>query len=191
MTAAAILQQAGFVPTVPTPLQTVGTPQSKAQGHVPTVPTVPTRNSEVETAHGNAGLEPGLTLTADQLAACQSMQADTANRHAGRVPPSDTAAIHCERCGPVWVHPTIAEVLPMVDGWPRALGCPWCFVRKTGGYIPRPPVTCEGCRYFTPDAINPPAGVGVCGAGKGMHYSMTRHACGTCRPATTKEVDHD
>ena len=46
MTAAAILQQAGFVPTVPTPPQTVGTPQSKAQSHVPTVPTVPTQNNK-------------------------------------------------------------------------------------------------------------------------------------------------
>ena len=44
MTTAAILQQAGFVPTVPTPPQTMGTPQSKAQSHVPTVPTVPKQN---------------------------------------------------------------------------------------------------------------------------------------------------
>ena len=115
--------------------------------------------------------------TDKQLADYLAMLADTADRHAGRVPLDDTAAMHCEHCGPVWIHPDIAAVLPVVDGWPRALGCPWCFVRKAGGYIPRPPVTCEGCRHFTPDTINPAAGMGVCGAGKGMHYPMQRHAC--------------
>ncbi|HUW53861.1 MAG TPA: hypothetical protein VMV99_10640, partial [Rhodanobacter sp.] len=113
-----------------------------------------------------------------QLTAYLSMLADTADRHGGRVPAGDTAPMHCEQCGPVWIHPTIAEVLPVVDGWPRALGCPWCFVRKAGGYIPRPSVTCEGCRHFTPDTINPQAGMGVCGVGNGMRWPMQRHACG-------------
>jgi hypothetical protein len=117
-------------------------------------------------------------LDAHQLRAYLSMLADTADRHAGRVPLDDTAAIHCEQCGPVWIHPSIAAVLPVVDGWPLALGCPWCFVRKAGGYVPRPPVTCGGCRHFTPDAFNPPAGMGVCGAGNGTHWPMQRHACG-------------
>jgi len=77
-------------------------------------------------------------LDARQLASYLSMLADTADRHGGRVPAGDTAPMHCERCGPAWIHPDIAGVLPVVDGWPRALGCPWCFVRKAGGYIPRP-----------------------------------------------------
>ena len=64
---------------------------------------------------------------------------DTATREAGKVPLDDTAAIYCQHCGPVWIHPDIAACLPVVAGWPRALGCPWCFVRKAGGYIPRPP----------------------------------------------------
>lgn len=118
-----------------------------------------------------AGLDDG------ELAGYLDMLRDTADRHAGRVPLDDTAVMHCEGCGPVWIHPDIAAVLPVVDGWPRALGCPWCFVRKSGGYIPRPPVTCEGCRHFTPDTINPEAGMGTCGAGKGMHWPMTRHTC--------------
>jgi len=112
-----------------------------------------------------------------QLAVHLSMLADTADRRAGRVPAGDTAPMHCEQCGPVWIHPSVAAVLPMVDGWPRGLGCPWCFVRKAGGYIPRSSVTCEGCRHFTPETINPAAGMGSCGAGKGMHYPMQRHAC--------------
>ena len=30
---------------------------------------------------------------------------------------------------------------------------------------------------FIPDTINPPAGMGTCGTGRGMHYPMQRHAC--------------
>jgi len=116
-------------------------------------------------------------LDVRQLADYVSMLSGTADRHAGRVPLDDTAAIYCEQCGPIWIHPTIAEVLPVVDGWPRALGCPWCFVRKAGGYIPRPPVACDGCRHFTPDTISPAAGIGACGAGKGTHYPMQRRGC--------------
>jgi hypothetical protein len=118
-------------------------------------------------------------LDVRQLADYLALLVDTADRHAGRVPLDDTAAIHCAQCGPAWIHPDIAAVLPVVDGWPRALGCPWCFVRKAGGYIPRPPVTCEGCAHFIPDTINPPVGMGTCGAGKGTHWPMARHTCGT------------
>ncbi|MBQ4853744.1 hypothetical protein IMW82_03495 [Rhodanobacter sp. B2A1Ga4] len=117
-------------------------------------------------------------LDACQLAALELMQSDTDDRHAGRVPAGDTARMWCKGCGPVWIHPDVAEVLPVVDGWPRALGCPWCFVRKAGGNLPRPSVACEGCRHFTPDTINPAAGMGTCGAGKGMHWPMARHICG-------------
>jgi len=76
-----------------------------------------------------------------QLAAFLSMLEESAERHAGQVPAGHTAAVHCARCGPVWLHPDIADVLPVVDGWPRVLGCPWCFVRKAGGTIPRPSLT--------------------------------------------------
>lgn len=117
-------------------------------------------------------------LDARQLDSYLAMLADTADRYAGRAPAGDTAAVHCEHCGPVWIHPDIAAVLPVVDGWPRALGCPWCFVRKAGGYIPRPPVACEGCAHFTPDTINPDTGIGDCCADKGTRYPMARHTCG-------------
>lgn len=117
-------------------------------------------------------------LDSRQLGAYVSLLAETAERHAGRVPAGHTAAIHCQHCGPVWAHPDIAEVLPMVGGWSRALGCPWCFVRKAGGYIPRPRVTCDGCQHFTPDTINPETGMGACTQGHGSHYPMAPHACG-------------
>lgn len=106
-----------------------------------------------------------------------ALMMDTADRTAGRVPAGHTAPMHCQLCGPVWTHPDIAEVLPVVGGWPRALGCSWCFIRNAGGYIPRPRVTCDDCPRFTPDTINPKAGMGVCGAGKGMYWAMQRHTC--------------
>lgn len=87
---------------------------------------------------------------------------DTASRHAGRAPLDDTAAIYCKHCGPVWSHPDIAACLPVVAGWPRALGCPWCHVRNRQA-MPRPAVQCGECRHFIPDTVNPGAGVGRCG----------------------------
>lgn len=106
---------------------------------------------------------------------------DASTRQAGKVPSTDTAAIHCAHCGPVFVHPVIAAALPVVAGWPRALGCPWCAIRKVGGIVPRPRITCETCASFKPDTINPAAGVGTCAIGHGMHYPMQRHGCGDFR----------
>lgn len=107
---------------------------------------------------------------------------DNATRQAGRVPAGDTAPILCARCGPVWAHPSIAAALPKVAGWPRALGCPWCHVRNAGGYLPRPPVQCEGCGHFTADPMNPSAGLGTCNTGQGMRYPMQRHRCTSFQP---------
>lgn len=122
-----------------------------------------------------------------QLLAVLSMLVDDADRRAGRVPQGDTAAILCRSCGPVWVHPAIAAVLPMVDGWPRALGCPWCFIRKAGLYVPRPPVTCGSCRHFQRDHLNPESGCGSCSidAPRPQHpltYPNTTRHCGSWRP---------
>lgn len=77
-------------------------------------------------------------LSDDALRALLSMLRDNTDRRAGRVPAGDTAAILCPYCGPVYVHPSVAAVLPVVDGWPRSIGCPWCFIRKDGLYVPHP-----------------------------------------------------
>jgi hypothetical protein len=104
-------------------------------------------------------------LGADAARALLAMSVDDAERRAGRVPAGDTAAILCRSCGPVWVHPSIAGVLPVVNGWARALGCPWCFIAKDGRMaIPRPFVTCAHCQHFRPDKINPEGGCGTCAA---------------------------
>jgi hypothetical protein len=100
---------------------------------------------------------------------------DTATRQAGKVPAGDTAAISCVRCGPVFVHPAIAECLPVVDSWPRALGCPWCFICRVGGFIPRPPVFGESAMRCAPDAINPVVGTGASGVGKCARHPTQPH----------------
>lgn len=120
-------------------------------------------------------------LGAPQLKTFLHQLHDTATRHAGERPAEDTAAILCAHCGPVWAHPSIAAALPQVGGWPRALGCPWCFVRKAGGTISRPPVQCVDCAHCIPDKVNPDAGIGGCNAGHGSHYPMQGHACASYR----------
>ncbi len=117
---------------------------------------------------------------------------DEADRMAGRVPQGDTAAILCQHCGPVYVHPSIADVLPVVNGWPRALDCPWCFIRKAGRYIPHPPVACATCRHFQADTINPAAGMGRCAidaarAQDPPTYPSTSRHCGSWRPTETRD----
>lgn len=167
---------------------------TKSESHRDELPAVAMRDrlliladtAGVDRAHvnglGAAAVAACAGLDDDQLAAYLCLVRDTTDRLAGRVPAGDTARMLCKGCGPVWIHPTIAEVLPVVDGWPRALGCPWCVARKAGACIPRPPVTCDGCRHFAPGTINPRAGMGRCNAGKGAHYPMARHGCGTFDP---------
>lgn len=116
------------------------------------------------------------------LVAFLHMRQDTADRTAGRIPARETAAMLCVHCGPVWASPAVTAVLPVVDGWPRALGCPWCHVRKALKAIPRPPVTCATCQHFQPDTLNPDAGMGECVDGHGDHYPNQRHRCGQYRP---------
>lgn len=112
-----------------------------------------------------------------------SMLSDDADRGAGRVPTGHTAAILCRSCGPVFLHPSIAAVLPVVDGWPRALGCPWCLIRVRGIAIPRPHVTCADCLHRIPDAINSAQGMGRCVVGnESATWPGRRHRCADFRP---------
>lgn len=87
----------------------------------------------------------GLTLAEIRRAAGEdwpSLEADSAMlsafahalqarrmRERGDVPSHYTAVTHCRGCGPV----------PIFSGVPKMVeGCPWCFVRVTGGIVPRP-----------------------------------------------------
>jgi hypothetical protein len=207
MTVAAILRSAGLVPVIPETRRAPGTAPAVAPQRVPVVPVVPAPKGKGESAAATV-LRTHLLALADadylpaalvhrlhdlDVAACDGLDDpqlraflhqlhDTATRHAGKRPAGDTAPILCAHCGPIWAHPSIAAALPVVGGWPRALGCPWCFVRKAGGTIPRPPVACEGCAHYIPDTVNPDAGMGGCNVGHGSHYPMQRHACPDLAP---------
>lgn len=95
---------------------------------------------------------------------------------AGMVPAGwgEPVARTCEGCGPVLLWATCP---------PKVKACPWCFRRKAGKAIPRPLLTCGDCRHFTPDTVNPPAGMGGCGLGHPSRWPMQRHRCGDWRPA--------
>ena len=123
-------------------------------------------------------------LPADDLAACEGLDDDTlrayvrglerdAGMDAGLVPLEWAATVHCAGCGPVWL---------WADCPDKVTACPWCFRRKAGKSIPRPPVQCGGCRHYLPDALNPVAGMGTCGQGKPARWPMQAHPCEAMRP---------
>lgn len=89
--------------------------------------------------------------------------AETDLRERGVQPDGETARALCAHCGPVWLTPEVAAVAPVVAGWPRVLGCPWCHVEARRS-IPRPLVACGDCERFKRDEINPAGGMGSCGA---------------------------
>jgi hypothetical protein len=110
---------------------------------------------------------------------------DAAMRERGQVPEDETVAVLCRHCGPFWMHPGVARVLPVVGGMPTAAGCAWCHLRARGLPIPRPLVTCGACRHFVPDRINPAGGLGECGAGVArgkVPYPFATHTCAKWRP---------
>jgi hypothetical protein len=191
------------IPTVPSVPTEKHKGSDKATGSVPhdTV-TGDTRAALLALAAGN-GIstvhvhrldDDGLTLLAavgeGGMRAFLLAAEDAATRQAGKVPLDDTAAILCQHCGPVYVHPAIAACLPVVAGWPRALGCPWCFIRKAGLYVPRPRITCGNCQHFQRDPVSPTQGMGRCtvGAARTQNLSTypgcTRH-CGNWRPRSS------
>lgn len=103
---------------------------------------------------------------------------DTDLRERGKVPADETAVALCRSCGPVWVHPNVASVAPVVDGWARLLGCGWCHLRNRQ-LVPHPPVACGECQHFIRDTVNPDGGMGRCGAGCNPErpWPTVRHQC--------------
>lgn len=98
----------------------------------------------------------------------------------GDRPPGWSVASECAGCGPVWLAP----------GSPaKVQACPWCFHRAKGVRPPRPPVMCEGCTYFRPDAENPLAAMGDCAArGQPSEFPRKLHVCADFRsPGTSGE----
>lgn len=108
---------------------------------------------------------------------------DSDLREHGKRPKHETAPALCRHCGPIWLHPAVAAVVSLLDGWPRVLGCPWCHVRNRIA-IPRPPVTCGDCEHFARDTVNPKEGAGACKAGQNPKrpWPMASRQCGHFQP---------
>lgn len=131
-----------------------------------------------------AARTPILRLDAGDLAGCAGRDEATLRAYVraleqsarlarGECPPEWRAPAECVGCGPVWLW----EGLPA-----HVEACPWCQHRAAGVRLPRPPVSCEGCRHFLPDPLNPEAGIGGCGiTGKPAHYPTRSHVCATYR----------
>ena len=117
-----------------------------------------------------------------------AMLAEDAVREAGGAPQDETTSMLCAQCGPVWTTPEVAAVLPVVEGWPRALGCPRCHIRSNGRRFSRPTVACGGCRHFVRDPVNPVAGAGTCAQGVEQErmYPAAQHACAAFQPGAAE-----
>ena len=98
---------------------------------------------------------------------------ENARMRQGMAPPGWTQASHCRRCGPV---------LLWQGAPPAVLGCPWCHVRRAGGHLPRPAITCAACAHRVLRTDTSAAGMHDCGKGKGLHFARQQHACEGWRP---------
>ncbi|SFN14905.1 hypothetical protein [Dokdonella immobilis] len=112
---------------------------------------------------------------------------DDSLRVHGHCLPDDTARALCRSCGPVWIGPEVAALAPIIEGWPRVLGCPWCHVKNRQA-MRRPAINCGDCRHFIPDPVNPGAGMGRCGIDREpkesepMHYPDAQRECEKFNP---------
>ena len=124
-------------------------------------------------------------LHSDHVAACAGCPDSTLRSYlrtlvqsermdAGLVPLTYTVATRCPECGPVWLSET---------PHPEAKTCPWCFRRKAGKAISRPPVACGDCVHRLPDPLNSEGGMGGCGlAADRWHWPMQLHPCAEHQP---------
>lgn len=180
-----LLERAEIAATPATPATQPSVAVGESQESQESQGVAPVMRVHLLTLAESEGVDPAHVhrLHADDVAACAGESDETlrtylrglergAGMDAGRVPLGWATAAHCEGCGPVWLWPNAARV--------RA--CPWCFRRKAGKSIARPPVQCGECVHYLPDPLNPEAGMGGCalGAGRGR-WPMMRHQCADMR----------
>ena len=98
---------------------------------------------------------------------------ENARMRQGMDPPGWTQASYCHRCGPV---------LLWQGAPPVVLGCPWCHVRRAGGHLPRPAITCATCTHQQLQRDTSEAGMHGCGKGTGMRFALELHPCEGWQP---------
>lgn len=128
-------------------------------------------------------------LADDSLRAYLRALHDSGLRERGKRPDAETVPAMCRSCGPVWLAPQVATVAPVIAGWPRVLGCPWCHVKNRKA-IPRPPMACDGCERFERDHVNPAGGMGRCPinlAKKTLPFPHAKRECYGFAPSSQKE----
>lgn len=132
-------------------------------------------------------------LTSTDLADCRTLPdetlhaylvalTDTHERKKGKAPWGWDAPAMCTHCGPVWLHPVVAQALPVVDGFRHALACPWCPEHADRRLFARPHVTCSACSRFVPNENNAVAGLGHCAHFNNGQWPLPPHECGFYRP---------
>lgn len=87
----------------------------------------------------------------------------------GIAPAGWTQASHCARCGPI----LLWQGAPVHD----VIGCPWCAIRRAGGTVPRPAVTCAACMHQQRRKDTSDAGMHACNKGHGLHHAHALHVC--------------
>ena len=108
--------------------------------------------------------------------------AENARMRQGIAPPTWTQASYCHHCGPVRL---------WAGAPPHVIGCPWCHVRRAGGTVPRPALTCATCTHMRRLPQTSPAGMQSCKANHAMHYANEPHTCADWKPTdTTPDARH-
>ena len=121
----------------------------------------------------DAELEGCELLSPEGLVRWVQVLAENERMRQGIPPDGWTQASHCHHCGPVKL-------------WPGAplhvIGCPWCHVRRAGGQVPRPSVTCATCTHQQQQPNTSDAGMHGCAKGHGLHFAREQHPCAAWQP---------
>ena len=126
----------------------------------------------------DAELEGCELLSAEGLVRWVQVLAENERMRQGIAPDGWTQASYCHHCSPVRL---------WADAPLHVIGCPWCHVRRAGGQVPRPAVTCANCAHQKRRSDTGDAGMQSCMAGHSTHMAYAEHACDDWRPDSSTE----
>ena len=113
-------------------------------------------------------------LSADGLLHFLRCRLERESMQRGIAPAGWMQASYCARCGPI----LIWQGAPVHD----LIGCPWCHVRRSGGKVPRPAVTCATCTHQQRHKDTSDAGMHGCAKGHELHHAHAPHVCSDWTP---------